>query len=81
MKSSDLNYKSSDQNSGQDKIIKICKMLQSDHYINPINGMEIYDSERFKSEKIVLDFIKMNDIIYSQFKNSNLYLHFLSSMY
>ncbi len=35
MKSSDLEYKSSDHQSGQDKIIKICKMLKADHYINP----------------------------------------------
>ncbi len=70
IKSSDLDYKASDHSNGQDKIIKICKILKAEHYINPINGMEIYDSERFQSENIILDFIRMNEIIYAQFRNT-----------
>ena len=48
----------------------------ADHYVNPINGMDIYDDERFRSEKIVLDFIQMREIIYEQFGKSN----FVSSL-
>jgi hypothetical protein len=71
IKSSDLDYKSSDFQTGQDKIIRICKMLKADHYINPNNGMEIYENEKFNSQNIVLDFIRMNEVVYNQFKKSS----------
>ena len=71
LKSSDLEYRSSELQSGQDKIVSICKMLKADHYINPINGMVMYDNERFHSENIVLDFIKMDDVAYDQFQKTD----------
>jgi len=76
MKSSSLDYKISEFQSGQDKIISICKLMNANHYINPINGMDIYDGEKFQSEKIVLDFIKMREVIYDQFGKSD----FVSSL-
>jgi hypothetical protein len=76
IRSSALEYRSTVVQSGQDKIISICKLLKADHYINPINGMDIYDDEKFRSEEIVLDFIQMREIIYEQFGKSD----FVSSL-
>lgn len=70
MESSGLEYKSSDLQSGRDKIIKICKMLQADQFINPYNGMEIYDNEKFNSENIELEFLQMNEVVYDQYGKS-----------
>lgn len=51
----------------QDKIMGICKYLGADHYINAIGGQQLYDREYFRSAKVKLNFIKMNDIRYRQF--------------
>lgn len=54
---------------GQDKIIDICKCLNTNHYVNAIGGQELYDKKRFTQEHIMLNFIKMRNIHYRQFKN------------
>ncbi len=51
------------------KVLAICKSEDADAYINPIGGMELYDTEEFKSNDITLRFIKSNDISYGQFSN------------
>ena len=50
----------------QEKIIEICKKEQATHYINPIGGTELYDKSRFEQENIQLNFLKTNEISYSQ---------------
>lgn len=54
----------------QDKVISICKKLKATQYINPIGGTELYSKDTFFKEKIDLQFLKSNDIVYSQFKNN-----------
>ena len=54
---------------GQDRILDICKQEEAEHYINPINGQELYDKMRFKEEGIRLSFIKRKSQPYQQFKN------------
>ena len=54
---------------GQDRILDICRQEKADHYINPINGQELYDKTRFKEYGITLSFIKAKPRIYPQFKN------------
>ena len=54
---------------GQEKIIDICRNLGTDHYINPIGGVELYSKDRFEREGIKLSFIKSKPIIYRQFNN------------
>jgi len=56
-----------DQLKGQDKIIQICKEENAETYINPINGMKLYNKEDFSREGISLYFIKSKDIKYKQF--------------
>ena len=58
------------------KVIALCKARQSEIYINPIGGIELYDKEEFKSEGIELKFLKADNIIYPQFKNE--FVPFLS---
>lgn len=53
----------------QDKIIDICKRLNTSTYINAIGGMELYDKDFFKKEDIDLKFLKSNRVEYKQFKN------------
>lgn len=51
------------------RIFDICKILQADHYINPIGGQKIYDKNKFSEQGIKLSFIDMKPIEYKQFDN------------
>ena len=51
---------------GQDKVLHINKILESDMYYNAIGGMELYSREVFKENGIGLYFLKMNEIRYEQ---------------
>lgn len=53
----------------QARIIEINKQLNSNHYINPIGGLELYNKNDFEKEDILLNFLKTNIIAYPQFKN------------
>lgn len=65
--SSSLNYKSNNEQKGEDKILAICKILEANEYINPINGMDLYNPVFFNSLNIQLNFINMQELIYPQF--------------
>jgi hypothetical protein len=54
---------------GQNRILSICKKLKSNHYINPIGGVDIYDPVLFLDNGIKINFITHKDIVYKQFKN------------
>jgi hypothetical protein len=53
----------------QDKVLSLCKEQNTDIYINSIGGIELYDKEIFKKNNIELNFIKSNQIQYTQFNN------------
>lgn len=55
---------------GQDKILDICRILQTDKYINTINGRELYNVDDFAKKGIELRFIKMSSITYPQYRNA-----------
>jgi hypothetical protein len=42
----------------QDKVVAICKELKATHYLNPINGSHLYDSQIFNRSGLDLTFIK-----------------------
>jgi hypothetical protein len=48
------------------KVIEICKARNSNYYINPIGGLDLYDKKEFKNEGINLHFLKSSDIKYNQ---------------
>jgi hypothetical protein len=52
-----------------DRILDICKQNQTEGYINPIGGLELYDKEVFEAEQIQLQFIKSKECTYTQYKN------------
>ena len=56
---------------GQERVIEICKVFKADHYINPIGGLDLYESESFNNQGIRLSFLKTNDNIrYRQWGDS-----------
>ncbi len=52
---------------GEDRIIDICLRENATDYINPIGGVEIYNTTHFEQNGIKLGFIKMQSIKYPQF--------------
>lgn len=58
-----------DNLSGIDRVLDICSIENSKHYINPIGGRILYDKRRFIEQGILLNFIKTDDIVYPQFNN------------
>ena len=52
------------------KVIHINKILDSDTYINAIGGQTLYDKKEFEQNGIKLNFLKMNEIKYEQFKSN-----------
>ena len=54
---------------GEERIIALCKLLDTQEYINPIGGKELYCSEHFERNGIILHFIQMGDVKYKQYKN------------
>lgn len=49
------------------RVMDICKRLGADIYINAIGGKELYDVSEFAENGIILKFIRMNSVEYSQF--------------
>lgn len=62
----------------ENKVVAICKARKADSYLNPIGGVQLYDSDRFKEQGIDLHFLKTNDFSYKQFNND--FVPFLSIM-
>ena len=63
------NINKSNELKGQDKILDICKKLNTSEYYNAIGGQELYDYEKFKENGIELNFVKPILTEYKQFKN------------
>jgi len=53
----------------QERITEICRHLSATSYINPIGGLDLYDSKSFESNGIDLKFIKSKTSEYKQFAN------------
>lgn len=51
------------------RMLEQCRMENSQHLINALGGMELYDKKEFEQYGIKLEFIKMNDISYPQFNH------------
>ena len=51
------------------RVWDICKKLNSQNYINPIGGLNLYNKEEFKKNGINLSFLKTDNIVYNQFNN------------
>lgn len=53
----------------EDKVLAICKNLDSDEYVNPIGGLKLYSRERFRENNIRLQFLGAKPIFYPQLAN------------
>lgn len=51
---------------GQDRVLSICKALNSDIYVNPVGGKDLYSKEAFRSCGVELKFLKSRDFEYTQ---------------
>lgn len=52
---------------GVEKVLSICKQLDTTHYINSPGGQSLYQSSFFSDQEIQLSFIKTHNITYPQF--------------
>lgn len=56
---------------GQDRVIEICKIFDADHYVNPIGGVDLYESALFNEQGIKLSFLQTSDKIkYQQWNDT-----------
>ena len=53
----------------QERVLDICLQENATQYINPIGGLELYDTDFFNVKDIKLNFIKSMPIEFPQFKN------------
>ena len=52
----------------EQRVYDLCELYNANCYINPINGMELYEFEKFNQQGLKLAFIKAEEITYDQFK-------------
>lgn len=64
---SSAEFKDTEHLNKEERLIRICKRLQAEHYINPIGGEGLYSKTQFETKGIELSFLKTNAISYSQF--------------
>lgn len=64
---------------GQDRIIALCKAMGATEYVNPANGMSLYDARRFAEAGIRLRFLRMRPVPYPQ-AGSATFVPFLSML-
>lgn len=62
--SSDISFDRS--KSPAEKLIDMAGLLNCNHYINPIGGVELYDKEFFENKNVKLSFINMLNVNYVQ---------------
>lgn len=55
---------------GESKVLALCKVISATHYVNPIGGLELYNSSNFENNNLELSFIKSKPIVYQQFTES-----------
>ncbi|MDA8671632.1 WbqC family protein [Gammaproteobacteria bacterium] len=49
---------------GASKVLGICKLLNADYYINPIGGLQLYNTNFFESQSVKLQFLKAGDLTF-----------------
>jgi hypothetical protein len=62
---------------GQEKVLEICKVKGANTYINPTNGRDMYNKEIFAQNNMELYFIQMHELRYKQFA-PEIFVPFLS---
>jgi len=52
------------------RLINICKYFDSNFYVNPIGGKDLYSSQHFLEHGVHIEFFSAETIYYTQFSNS-----------
>ena len=52
----------------EQRVFDLCKLYDSDCYLNPVNGMDLYHFDRFEENNLKLKFVKTTEVEYPQFK-------------
>jgi hypothetical protein len=52
---------------GQEKVIRLCEAMNSNRYINPIGGQQLYSKAAFAERGIQLNFLQTRSVTYRQF--------------
>jgi hypothetical protein len=52
---------------GQDRVLKICELLEATEYVNPIGGKELYKKEDFARQGVDMKFHQIDKVVYNQF--------------
>lgn len=55
------------QLAGQEQVIDLCMRLGASSYVNPIGGLDLYQSDRFRQNNLELRFLKSQASPYAQF--------------
>lgn len=53
----------------QDRVISMCKAINTDTYINAIGGLDLYSPTKFRENNLGLKFLKTKDFEYRQYNN------------
>ena len=53
----------------QDRVIQITHRMDGELYLNPIGGMDLYCPARFRADGLLLRFLRMDEITYTQLKH------------
>lgn len=68
---SEMNLEIEEPNSPDEWALNICKKLDGKiHYINPIGGLEFFDTEKYTNQNIDISFQKMIPVHYDQKRTS-----------
>ena len=51
------------------RVLQMCRMENSDYFVNAIGGQELYNKDEFALYNVALKFVKTNEIIYQQFND------------
>ena len=54
---------------GGDRVVKLCKLLNANIYINSIGGVDLYSKDYFRKYGLTIFFLKPKSIQYRQYKN------------
>lgn len=53
----------------QERVIQITHRMDGELYLNPIGGMELYCPARFRADGLLLRFLRMDEVTYTQLKH------------
>ena len=66
---SEMNIEIEETNAPDEWALNICKRINASSYINPIGGQSFFDTQKYGTSDIEINFIESNELKYKQFGN------------